>query len=105
MSPKPISTRVKPRCHQHLGWLGIDNGISSFLLRDHFSKGAINNAPGQMVFYSMDPDMVNANIQFEVRRDSRPTVTTETLPQELQRVQKVTNQVASASMPPKGTSE
>lgn len=48
-----------------------------------------------MVFYSMDPDLVDANFQFEVHRDSRPTVTTETLPKELQRLQKVTNQVTS----------
>lgn len=95
MSPKQIPTRVKARGHQHLGRIGVANGMSNFFLRDYFSKEAINNAPGQMVFYSMDPDIVDANIQFEVRRDSRPTVTTETLLQELQRVRKVTNQVAS----------
>ena len=48
-----------------------------------------------MVFYSMDPDLVDANIQFEVRRDFQPTVTTETSSKELQRAQKVTNQVTS----------
>lgn len=62
--------------------------MSNFNVRYHFPKGALNNVPGQMVFYSMDPDLVDANIQFEVHRDSRPTVTTETLPKELQRVQR-----------------
>ena len=69
--------------------------MSNFSIRYHFSKGALNNVPVQMVFYSMDPDLVDANIQFEVHRDFQPTVTTEMSSKELPRGQKMTDRVIS----------
>lgn len=83
------------RGYQHLGWIVIANGMSNFNIRYHFPKGALNNVPGQMVFYSMDPDLVDANIRFEVHRDFRPTVITETSSKELPRGQKMTDRVIS----------
>ena len=67
--------------------------MSNFNIRYHFPKGALNNVPGQMVFYSMDPDLVDANIRFEVHRDFQPTVTTETSFKEFPRGQKMTDRI------------
>ena len=49
-----------------------------------------------MVFNSMDPDLVDANVQFEMHRDCQPTVTTETSSKELPRGQKMTDRVISS---------
>lgn len=48
-----------------------------------------------MVFNSMDTDLVDANIQFEMHRDFQPTVSTETSSKELPRGQKMTDRVIS----------
>lgn len=48
-----------------------------------------------MVFNSMDPDQVDANIQFEMHRDFQPTVSTETSSKELPRGQKMTDRAIS----------
>lgn len=77
MISKPMPTSVKPPGHQHLGLTAITNGMTNFRIRFRFSKGAVNNATGQQVFYSMDPDLVNTNIQLKICRDCQLTVTTE----------------------------
>ena len=75
-------------------WLDSDNQwYDQFPHKISFFQRSYEQCTRPNVFYSMDLDLVDANIQFEVRKDFQPTVTTEPSPKELQSRQKVTDQV------------
>ena len=74
---------------RHLNWAETANEMTILSIRYNHPRGAINNAPGQKVVASIDSDLADANIQFEVRRDFQPTATTEMSSNEVQRGQKV----------------
>ena len=80
---------------EHIPWTAIGNGMTNFDIKYSVPRGLINNAPGQKVFATRDPELVDSYISFEVRRDFQPTVTTQVSSRELKRGQPVTDKVTS----------
>lgn len=80
---------------EHIAWTAIGNGITNVQIRWKVPLGAINNSPGQKLFAGKDPDTQTSNIEFQVRRDFQPTVTTQVSSKELKRGQTVADRVTS----------
>lgn len=80
---------------EHIAWTAIGNGITNVQIRWKVPLGAINNSPGQKLFAGKDPDTQTSDIEFQVRRDFQPTVTTQVSSKEMKRGQRVTDKVTS----------
>ncbi|KFI93170.1 cell surface protein [Bifidobacterium saguini DSM 23967] len=70
---------------EHLPWTATGNGKTNFQITRKIPRVAVSNSSSQDLLKPTDPETQSANIQFEVRRDFQPTVTTEVNSRELKR--------------------